>query len=75
MVCLCGDLCSCSDRQERSLNNPTAFPDNLLIAVDVPEADIAGAKGSWQHVTPGEIIHSYLLAIARDTAVPDNHAG
>ena len=45
----------------------------MLIAVNGPEADIAGTKGSWQHITPDEIIHSYLFAIARDTDVPDNH--
>ena len=60
--------------QERNFKDPTAFPDKLLIAVNGPEADIAGSKGSWQHVTPDEIIHSYLFAIARDAAMPENHA-
>ena len=45
----------------------------MVVAVNRPEADIAGTKGSWQCVTPDEIIHSYMFAIARDTAVPDNH--
>ena len=31
-------------------------------------------QGKWQHFAPSEIIHNYLFAIARDTAVPDNHA-
>lgn len=60
--------------QERNFKDPTAFPDKLLIAVSGPEADIAGTKGSWQHVTPDEIIHSYLFAIARDAVLPDNNA-
>ena len=58
--------------QERNFKDPTAFPDKLLIAVSSPDADLAGTKGSWQHITPEEIIHSYLFAIARDAAIPDN---
>ena len=60
--------------QEPTFKDPTAFPDKLLIAVSGPEADIAGTKGSWQHGTPDEIIHSYLFAIARDAVLPDSNA-
>ena len=38
--------------QERNFKDPTAFPDKLLIAVSGPDADLAGTKGSWQHITP-----------------------
>ena len=59
--------------QEHNFKDPTAFPDKLLITVSGPDADLEGTKGSWQHITPEEILHSYLFAIARDAAIPDNH--
>ena len=60
--------------QERNFKDPIAFPDKLVIAVSGRTADMESTKGNWQHVTPDELIHSYLFAIARDTEGPDAHS-
>ena len=53
--------------RDRNFKEPGAFPDKLRVAVPGPEYDAGTHLGAWQHITPEELIHSYIVAVARDT--------
>ena len=57
--------------RDRNFKEPIAFPDKLLVAIPGAGYDAGAHLGAWQHITPEELIHAYILAVARDT---DDHA-
>ena len=57
--------------RDRDFAEPVEFPDKLRAAVDNADADVAETQGTWVHVTPDELIHAYVLAIARDIVRAD----
>ncbi len=36
--------------------------------------DAGSQLGAWQHITPEEVIHAYILSMARDASGPGNRA-
>ncbi len=54
--------------RDRNFKEPVAFPDKLVVAASGPEYDAGSHLGAWQHITPEEIIHAYILAAARDVS-------
>lgn len=59
---------------QRNFKDPCPFPDKLVVAVSGVDYDAAGRLGAWQHITPEEILHAYIFAVARDAKQPGNHA-
>eukprot|EP00971_Amphidinium_carterae_P305062 6061938-Amphidinium_carterae.1 len=51
---------------DRDCAESCPFPGKMVVGFPSADFDSDGHKGSWTHVTPEEIIHAYILAMARD---------
>lgn len=56
--------------RDRDFEQPCEFPEKLIIAVEAMDKDISQTKGAWKRCNAEEMIHAYVLAIARDVQKP-----
>ena len=54
---------------DRDLREPTVCP-MIKIAADNTTWDPTSCRGAWRRITPEEVVHAYILAIARDVRNP-----
>lgn len=51
---------------DRDFAQPCPFPEPILVAAPNHDWDPTKTRGSWKRATAEELIHAYILAVARD---------
>ena len=55
--------------KRRDFRTPSKFPVPIIVACDSPKWPAWEHLGAWRRAVPEELIHSYVMAIARDVRV------
>jgi hypothetical protein len=60
---------------DRDFAVPCPFPEPIVIGAPSCDWDPTKTRGSWQRATAEELVHAYILAVARDVQLPKKKAG
>jgi hypothetical protein len=55
---------------DRDFREPTVCP-MIKVAAESPTWDPTSCRGAWRRITPEEVVHAYIMAIARDVRNPN----